>query len=295
MTVHARTLVLFTGMLLGGCLRQLPGSYACKVSSQCVLNGVPGVCEPSGACSFPDPGCASGRRYGDFDPGGLAGMCVATAATVADLAVIRPPATRDMAMGSGPAMITRGSTSQVGSGGGMSVPLPAGVAAGDLLVLSVYAKNMAATIAAPTGWMQQANLPGPDFSAAWFYKLAGASEPATIGFTVSGSTASAAACVAYRGVSPAVPIDASMTRLFTGAQYVVPSVATSHAGDRLLAMFIDETTSLAQPAGMTNVLTDNTIVFFDEALTASGASGDKSASSLPGAGAVDVIALTPAP
>ncbi len=35
-----------------------------------------GTCEPNGYCSFDDPECASGRRYGELAGGGLAGLCV---------------------------------------------------------------------------------------------------------------------------------------------------------------------------------------------------------------------------
>lgn len=40
------------------------------------MQGVAGVCEGNGVCSFPDEECASGRRYGQQAPAELAGVCV---------------------------------------------------------------------------------------------------------------------------------------------------------------------------------------------------------------------------
>jgi hypothetical protein len=49
--------------------------FHCGVSSECVLSGQLGTCEPTGFCSFPDLTCASGRRYGSFG-GPTSGICV---------------------------------------------------------------------------------------------------------------------------------------------------------------------------------------------------------------------------
>ncbi len=57
--------------LLTGC-----GSpYVCSEPSDCIDGDVVGVCQGGGACSFPDPLCESGQRYGGHS-GSLAGMCV---------------------------------------------------------------------------------------------------------------------------------------------------------------------------------------------------------------------------
>jgi C-type mannose receptor len=47
-----------------GCIRA--ATFQCAESDQCVRDGVQGKCETVGYCSFPDPGCASGERFGDF-------------------------------------------------------------------------------------------------------------------------------------------------------------------------------------------------------------------------------------
>lgn len=56
--------------LLGGCLRA--GDYHCAAASDC---GTSGVCQPGGHCSFADPACTSGQRFGALT-GPLANQCV---------------------------------------------------------------------------------------------------------------------------------------------------------------------------------------------------------------------------
>jgi len=51
-------------------------AFACEGDAQCQDDGIPGTCEPSGGCSFPDPACPSGRRYGQHAPSDLGGECV---------------------------------------------------------------------------------------------------------------------------------------------------------------------------------------------------------------------------
>ncbi len=58
----------------GGCADL--GSYRCAQSASCTFHGTAGFCESNGWCSFPDPSCAGGRRYGSYVGDGLAGSCV---------------------------------------------------------------------------------------------------------------------------------------------------------------------------------------------------------------------------
>jgi len=69
--------VVVLGVLvaLAGCSPFGGGSFACERDDQCVSASGPGVCEPTGFCSFLDDGCPSGRRYGDSS-GPDAGKCV---------------------------------------------------------------------------------------------------------------------------------------------------------------------------------------------------------------------------
>ena len=65
-----RILPLFA--LLTGCTAN---AFACEEADDCA-GVMGGVCESTGWCSFPDDGCDSGRRYGEWAGGELAGACV---------------------------------------------------------------------------------------------------------------------------------------------------------------------------------------------------------------------------
>lgn len=58
-------------------------AYQCASSMECTQAGATGTCEPTGFCSFPDPSCESGRRYGEFAGGSYANACVGDAADAA--------------------------------------------------------------------------------------------------------------------------------------------------------------------------------------------------------------------
>lgn len=60
------------------CLLALAGcddseSFLCLDHVEC---GEDAVCEDNGSCSFVDPTCESGRRYGEYAPGRIAETCV---------------------------------------------------------------------------------------------------------------------------------------------------------------------------------------------------------------------------
>jgi hypothetical protein len=61
-------------VLAAGC--DLSGAFACTGSQMCVSGSSQGVCEATGFCSFSDPSCPSGSRYGQYAGAGLAGTCV---------------------------------------------------------------------------------------------------------------------------------------------------------------------------------------------------------------------------
>ena len=64
--------VLLALSALSGCSRDY---FVCSANADCVqADG--GQCEASGACSFPDPECPSGRRYGSEGNPQIAGTCV---------------------------------------------------------------------------------------------------------------------------------------------------------------------------------------------------------------------------
>lgn len=72
--VRAR-LASIASIALVGCVDVSP-IFRCEDTSQCVQGGVPGRCEPNGSCSFPDPTCGGGYRFGRHAPSDVAAMCV---------------------------------------------------------------------------------------------------------------------------------------------------------------------------------------------------------------------------
>ncbi len=74
-------LVVMLGLgpaVLGACGGSV---FVCEQASDCRGAGENAVCEPTGWCSFPDPSCASGARYGGLAGDGLADRCVEVGAT----------------------------------------------------------------------------------------------------------------------------------------------------------------------------------------------------------------------
>lgn len=56
-------------------------AFECSSDAQCVQGSEIGFCENTGFCSFEDPDCPSGRRYGALAGNGLAHTCVDAAGT----------------------------------------------------------------------------------------------------------------------------------------------------------------------------------------------------------------------
>ncbi len=66
---------LMAALAAGACSAQ-DGAFVCSSNEECRLGGTQGVCQASSYCSFPDPGCLSGQRYGEYGPVGVGGRCV---------------------------------------------------------------------------------------------------------------------------------------------------------------------------------------------------------------------------
>jgi hypothetical protein len=73
-----RAVLLGLMAAIGGCT-PIASAFRCADSAACVREGVQGTCEGNHWCSFPDAGCGSGRRYGEFAGDGLSGACVTAA------------------------------------------------------------------------------------------------------------------------------------------------------------------------------------------------------------------------
>ena len=52
-----------------------PEPFECETDAQCNLDGMPGRCQDTGYCAYPDEECAGGLRYSLDAPDDLAGEC----------------------------------------------------------------------------------------------------------------------------------------------------------------------------------------------------------------------------
>ena len=68
---------LLHGVAFFGAIACQGGSFfVCNDDVDCTGDGEQGLCQATGACSFPDQECDSGQRYGEGSPPALAGECV---------------------------------------------------------------------------------------------------------------------------------------------------------------------------------------------------------------------------
>jgi hypothetical protein len=137
------------------------------------------------------------------------------------------------------------------------VAKPAGTAAGDVLVASI-ALNGTTVTTAPSGWVQIAAvtaITNPKLYA--YYRVAGASEPATCTWTLAASQMNSGGIARYSGVNNTNPLDAPATSATTAAalNLAVPAVTTVSSGAMLIgAAAINSsstTNTIAGPSGMT--------------------------------------------
>jgi C-type mannose receptor len=66
-------LVFVAASAATGCLKDM--TYQCTSPDQCVRDGAQGRCESNGLCSFSDPSCSTGQRFGNY-AGSHANQCV---------------------------------------------------------------------------------------------------------------------------------------------------------------------------------------------------------------------------
>jgi hypothetical protein len=140
---------------------------------------------------------------------------------------------------------------------------PAGTAQGDLMLAFLTANNQNAT--APAGWTEIADDVVEIFRNQVFYKVAGASEPASYQFSVSNDTILVLTISSFRDVDTAAsPIDITPvveTDLTANEPYTTPTVTGGTAG-RLIyfrASRDDNTTEITYTASGVTELADHGI------------------------------------
>jgi hypothetical protein len=267
--------------------------FVCANDAACVRAGVSGRCEASSRCSFPDGECApSGRRYGAL-AGARSNECVGS--DEGGIALrgksVKP---RTMISATQP----------------LVVDAPAGLRRGELLFAAVSATSTdGGLLAVPSGWQPQLQLLYDGESPAWFYRVAGDSEPASFEFPITQGTAAASAViVAYGGVAvsqlidgmevPRNPVDAERRARFGEAEWVTsfeaPGVTTSQPNELTLAMFSkhEDLSGWSHAGDAREVATTSTVAVYDRPEPVAGPTAAITVTlDRPSNGSVEVVTL----
>jgi hypothetical protein len=182
---------------------------------------------------------------------------------------------------------------------GTTVSKPSGVASGDLLLATLEVDADPATVSGPAGWTRLLDTVGaPGTGQAYhtqvWWKLAGASEPASYAWTVSGGPWVDIGLQAYSGVNQASPIDVSSGRnAGTTRTPVTDAVTTSGPNELVVALFVNfESGSWTAGSGMTRRYNFDSNEAQDVLQAAAGSTGTKTATnSTSGPTTADIIVL----
>lgn len=134
----------------------------------------------------------------------------------------------------------------------ITVPKPTGTQANDLLVTVIDVRG-AAAVSPPSGWvLARQDVSGNAVRQVTYYRMAGASEPASYTWGLSAKQGASAVSAAYGGVNPDQPFDASGGRpAANAAQITAPSITTTVDGALLIGAFgIGTNASITPPSGM---------------------------------------------
>ncbi len=190
-----------------------------------------------------------------------------------------------------------------------TIPKPASVAAGNVMVLglnyTVSATNYPIPITMPEGWSMWGQfLQTGSLASAMFIKVAGASEPASYDFGIGSSVVWVSVMSVYSGVDAAAPIDVSaIAGHGASTTYTTPSVTTT-AADAMLCFYVGAANvkTHTPPAGVALRVEDSfpgttarSAMLADQAQAAPGESGTRAfVATATGQAVVATVALNPA-
>lgn len=168
-------------------------------------------------------------------------------------AVVPPPPTGGIVRESVSTVVNATATGQV------SIPRPAGTVQGDLLVSCLALNGGGVTgSGVPAGWTLIAAVPGVTNPKVFgYYRVAGASEPATYTWTLSSVVANSGGIARYSGVDPVQPLDGAPTTAAAGSgtSAVLPGVTTTAPNAMLVGCVGINSSSvsalISSPLGMT--------------------------------------------
>ena len=196
---------------------------------------------------------------------------------------------------------------------GLTIAVPAGTAANDVMVAVVAARPSTITITPPSGWtllnaVNQAA--GNSNSQAVYYRVATASEPVDYTWTFSGAiTGAVGGITSYIGVDTANPVDIYGGNVTpNGTTHTANGITTTAANAMLVSSHsFSSAETWTPPAGMTERVDAASVAapqaggisleMNDVMQAAAGATGNKAATAAGNAdtGAAHLIALNPAP
>jgi uncharacterized repeat protein (TIGR01451 family) len=124
----------------------------------------------------------------------------------------------------------RGATSAAGGGGTLAISKPANVISGDVLVAGIsFRDGSTISVTPPAGWtLVRRTDQAAEIGLAVYYKVAGASEPASYAWTASPAASMAGGIQAYSGVDSTTPVHVEAGQATpSGTTHPTPSVNTT--------------------------------------------------------------------
>jgi len=238
----------------------------------------------------------------------LVGIAFLAAATAAQAQIaFRAASSANVAAGVVPAF--RAANSAVATGGTLTITKPTGTAANDVLIASIAVTPSSVTITPPSGWtlVRRLDNAGPaSNSLAVYYKAAGASEPTSYAWSVTGATFGVGGIQGFTGVDTASPIHLeSGQSTASSLTHATPSITTTVANAMLVTSHaFASSSSWTPPSGMTESFdkangaanaTGLTVEGSRVLLAMAGASGAKTATAAANAdaGNAHILALKP--
>lgn len=204
----------------------------------------------------------------------------------------------------------------------LTINVPAGTAAGDVMIASVAWTPSSTTVSAPSGWTlirQSTQGSATTSKLATYYRVATASEPAAYTWTFAGSglTQSVGGILSFHGVDASSPFDAEAGSLTpaagTSVSHIAPTVTTTLDDGMLVTVhemassvtwtppLISGTTRMTEPVDIASLTPNNAagiaIEINYEARATAGATGTRTATASANAdrGATQSVSLRPTP
>jgi len=266
---------------------------------------------PTGIVTTPTPtSAATATMQASVTPSPVATPSPTATASASATAAMTATPTATATGVAGPIGVRGAQASYSDGGTVVTLAMPAGVQAGDVLLAQVSALNYnvaSITLSAPAGWklVRQDRSSAGDNVQAIYVRVAGGSEPASYSWPVNTTVDGSGGIVAYYNVNTANPIDTSSGQYSSGSSTVTaPSLTTTHSGEELAAFmssFLGEGGGdWTLPAGMTQRWIeldggyDVTAALADSTLGAAGATGARTASIVAAPNAGALVALVPA-